>query len=135
MAEVEFFGETFALASEVSEFAWMEFASAAADGQDGDTMQGYASMMTLLRACIEQKDWPRFRATARKNRASFESLLPVIQAVFEQQADLPTGGSSDSSDGPAVTVQKSEPSAADKASAAFPGRPDLQLAVLPSLSA
>lgn len=142
---VEFFGETYALSGEVSEFGLLEFAEAAADGQDGDTMQGMASIMRLLRECVAEKDavetyvddmgetqtkvvaygWGHFKAAARSNRATVQDhLMPVIQKAFEAQADRPTGRPSDSSDGPRSIEPKSESSADVKVSP-FRGRPDL----------
>ncbi len=129
MATVEFYGETFTLTSEVSEWALMEFAEAAASGEDGGTMEGMASMLRLVQACVVDTDWARFRALARVKRADTDALLPVIQAAFAQAAERPTGRSSDSSDGPATTAQSSALRPADPATALFAGRPDRELAI------
>lgn len=142
-ATVEFFGETYALTGAVSEFALLEFAEAAADGQDGDTMQGMASIMRLLRDCIAKEPtvdedgtvvalgWASFRTAARANHASVErDLMPVIQQAFEAQADRPTGRPSDSSDGPALTAPSAASPSADRGMEHFRGRPDLQLQLI-----
>lgn len=146
---VEFFGETFTLSPDVSEFALMEFAEAAADGVDGDTMQGMASMLRLILDCLAEpepvvetaedgtetvvpqpSERARFRAVARKNRAAAKDLMPVIQAAFEGKAERPTGRSSDSSDGPGSTGPKSGSNSAVKGLERLAGRPDLQIAVV-----
>lgn len=127
---VQFCGEQFTLNDTVSEFALMEFASAAADGGDADTMQGMASMLRLIQDCIIPEDWMRFRTAARKNRVAAADLMPVLNASFEQAAGHPTGRSSDSSDGPASIDPKPVSSSAAKASGRFAGRPDLALAVI-----
>ena len=76
MASVEFCGESFDLNDEVSEFALMEFAEAAADGLDADAMAGMAAMMRLIKECVVKADVARFLKSARKNRA--ESKLSLI---------------------------------------------------------
>lgn len=131
---VEFYGEKFTLAESISEFALMEFAEAAADGEDGDTMQGMASMLRLIRGCIVDDDWAGFRKLARENRADTEALLPVLKAAMEQAADRPTMRSSDSSGGPRDTPERSVSLPADPGTELFAGRPDLQLALARTLA-
>ena len=135
MASVEFFGESFALNAEVSEFALMEFAEAAADGLDADAMAGMAAMMRLIKECIVPADVARFLKSARKNRAESKDLLPILTATFEQVTEHPTGLPSDSSDGQTVIVPSSVVKPADRGLEHFAGRPDLQLAVQHSRSA
>lgn len=133
MATVDFFGESFELNPEVSEFALLEFSLAAEEGQDGDTKQGMASLLLLVKDCVVASEWGRFRALARSRRAKVSDLMPVITATFEQVAERPTGESTDSSDGLSETPASSESSAAVKASAIFPGRPDKAAAALRSV--
>ena len=128
MSAVPFFGEQFDLNPEPSEYALMEFAEAAADGVDGDTMQGLAAMMRLVTECIDVKDRSRFRVLARKSKAGADDLTKVIQAAFKQETERPTGRPSDSSDGPTITAPRSVASSDDKPSR-FAGRPDLELMV------
>lgn len=128
MATVELFGDTFKLNAEVSEFALMEFAEAASSGQDGDTMQGFASTLRFVRECIDPDDLGRFTAAARKNKAKITDLLVVIKASFEQETERPTSRPSDSSDGPSSIEPKSGSNVDDKVSR-LAGRPDLQLMV------
>ena len=135
MTSVEFFGEQFALNETVSEFALMEFAEAAADGLDADTMAGMAAMMRLIKECIVTDDVPRFLKSARKNRASSADLLPILEATVQQVTERPTGLPSDSSDGQSAIVPSSVVKPADKGLEHFAGRPDLQLAVLHTRSA
>lgn len=129
---VEFCGERFALAGAPSEFAMMEFAQAAEDGQDGETMAGMASMLRLVRDVVAAEDWPRFRNAARSNRADTEALMAVVQSAFAVVAERPTGRPVDSSPGPSPTPARSVLSAEQRATARWPGRPDLQRAFLAS---
>jgi hypothetical protein len=135
MTSVEFFGESFDLNAEVSEFALMEFAEAAADGLDANAMAGMAAMMRLIKECVVTDDVARFLKSARKNRASSKDLLPILKAMFQQVTERPTGLPSDSSDGQSVIVPSSVVSAVDKGLERLAGRPDLQLAVLHTRSA
>ena len=135
MASVEFFGESFALNAEVSEFSLMEFAEAAADGVDADAMAGMAAMMRLIKECVVTDDLSRFLKSARKNRASSKDLVPILEATFKQVTERPTSLPSDSSVGQPTTVLSSVVKPADKALEHFAGRPDLQLAVLHTRSA
>lgn len=128
MATVELFGQEFGLSTEISEFALMEFAEAASSGQDGDTMQGFASTLRFVRECIVADDVERFNATARRNKAKMTDLMVVIRAAFEQDTERPTSRPSDSSDGPSVIEPNSGSSAAGRVSR-LAGRPDLQLMV------
>ena len=130
MGTVEFFGESFGLNAEVSEFALMEFAEAASDGIDADAMAGMAAMMRLIKACVIEADAARFLKSARKNRASSTDLIPVLEATFGQVTERPTGLPSDSSDGQPVIVPSSVVKPADQGLERLAGRPDLQLAVL-----
>ncbi len=126
LPSVEFFGERLALNPDVSEFAIMEFAEAAADGQDGDTMAGLASLLRLVRECIAEDDRARFTQLARKNRAGAEALTAVLTSG--PGTERPTVAPSDSSDGRTSTGLKSVSSSDVKVSP-LAGRPDLQLAL------
>jgi hypothetical protein len=129
MAAVEFLGESFELRPKVSEYALLKFARAAAAGEDGDTMEGMASMLRLLEKCIVPADWRRFDKLADEKDATAEQIMDVIKAAFEQVAERPTSLPSDSSDGQISTEPKSESNSAVKDSV-LSGRPDLQLAVM-----
>ncbi len=129
MGSIEFYGQQFELDDTPSEFALMEFAEAAADGADGDTMQGMASMLRLIRGCLTAEDWPRFARTARTNKAAAKDLLPVFEAAFGQATERPTGQPSDSTDGLPTITPKPASNSAGKVSTLLAGRPDLQLAV------
>lgn len=129
MAEVEFFGEKFGIVSEPNEFALDEFAAAAED-VESDSMAARAAIFRLVQESIVPEDWARFRACARKNRATQDQLLPVVAAVYEQATERPTGLPVDSSTGQDVTPLKSESKPADPVMERFEGRPDMQAAVL-----
>lgn len=123
-----FFGETFNLNPDVSEFALLEFAEAASDGQDGDTMQGLASLMRLVKECIAPDELKRFLTLARKKKAGAKELTEVIQSAFGDAAERPTGRPADSTDGPSVTLAKSE-SSSDATVSRLASRPDLVTAL------
>lgn len=111
MSDVEFFGETFALRHpDDYQWAMCEFAEAATGGVDDNTLQALATVMAMLRACIAEDDWPRFRASYRRNKAQVKrDLMPVVVAAFTQQVpDRPTVRPSDSSDGPQPIERPSE---------------------------
>jgi len=129
MAAVQFLGESFELRPKVSEYALLKFARAAAAGEDGDTMEGMASMLRLLEKCIVPADWRRFDRLADEKDASAEQIMDVIKVAFEQVAERPTSLPSDSSDGQISTEPKSGSNSAVKDSV-LSGRPDLQLAVM-----
>jgi hypothetical protein len=155
VAEVEFYGETFTLAGEFSEFALMEFAEAAEMGAEGG-MSSMAAMLRLVLDCIapgadspehakaradaiangdpdpgdQQPEHKRFRQLARKNRAKAEQLMDVLKAAMEAAAERPTGQPADSSTGPASIEAKSGNDAVDRVVRAFPGRPDIQAGIL-----
>lgn len=129
VADIEFKGQSFTLTDEVSEFALLEFADAAAAGQDGDTLQGMASMLRLVRECIAPDEWARFRALASTEKAKVADLLPIIQTAMSGAAERPTGQPSDSSDGLTSTPQRSESTPDAPVTDRLSGRPDLQLMV------
>lgn len=129
---VEFFGESLRLNPEPSEFAMLEFAQAADEGQDGESLAGMASLLRFVTEIVHPDDRAKFKQLARKNRASSKDLIRLLGLKVEDETDRPTGRLSDSSDGPSVIAPKSEPSYEEKVSQRFPGRPDLQLAVLRS---
>lgn len=129
MTSVEFKGEQFEVCDEISEFALLEFADAASQGMDGDTMEGMGAMLRLVRECIVPGEWRRFRALASAEKAKVADLLPIIQAAMSGAAERPTGQPSDSSDGLSTIQPKSESTPAVPGSDRLSGRPDLLLMV------
>jgi hypothetical protein len=129
MTTVQFFGEQFALREKVSDYALMKFARAARNGQDGETMEGMASMLDLLEKCIVPEDWKRFDKLASDSDAPAADIMAVIKEAFGQEAARPTELPSDSSDGPTAIEPKSPPSSDGNVSQLLRGRPDLQAAV------
>lgn len=125
---VTFKGETFTLNDEVSEFALAEFAEAASNGEDGDSLQGMASLLRFVLELITPKDRTRFRAVARRERATFDDLFAFLRGEVEAETDRPTGQSPGSSGGHETTPAKSGASFGGKGSP-LAGRPDLAFAV------
>lgn len=131
-ATVEFKGQTFTLNDELSEWALLEFAEAADSGADGNELAGAAALLRFVVELIHPDDRARFRAVARRERAKAEDLVALLMGRVEEQAERPTGRSSDSSDGPESTELKSDANSGDKpspASGLLNGRPDLQLMI------
>jgi hypothetical protein len=128
--QVEFYGETFTLAGEFSEFALMEFAEAAEGGTDESSMHSMAAMLRLVLDCLVPDDQARFRATARSNRAKAEKLMEVLKSAMEASTERPTGQAADSSDGPVPIEVKSDSEAVDRVVRAFPNRPEIQAGIL-----
>lgn len=127
MSTVPFAGETFEML-EVSGAALLDFAEASSEGQDGNMMEGLASIKRLIRDCLSDEDWKRFWALARKTRATPDDLLKVVQSILTGETERPTSRPADSSAGPSVTEPKSEPSADVKVST-LAGRPDLRVMI------
>jgi len=125
VAEVHLWGESFHLVDEPSEFAFLEFAEASED-IDSSKLAALAAVMRLLRETIADQDWARFRASARKNKAKIEDLLPVLVSVFIGGDVRPTGRPSGSSDGSEATGASSEDGVSSEALSLLGGRPDLQ---------
>jgi hypothetical protein len=130
----QFKGETYRINQDVSEWAFMEFAEAASEGQDANTLQGMASLLRFVLELVHPDERDAFRAHARKSRASTDDLLEFLLGKPAADAERPTGRSSDSSDGPTSTAPK--PAAnSDGSGSAVTGlallrtRPDLALIV------
>lgn len=110
-----FFGETFTLADEVGTMPLLEFAAAADAGTDASEMAGLAAMHALLRDCLVDEDWARFRSVAKKNKADTDTLLQVCTRVYEVISGRPTESPTGSSGGQSSPSPSSSPSAARKA--------------------
>lgn len=129
MAEIDFYGEKFTLVEKVGDYALMEFAESA-ERVDSESLAGLAAIMRLLKAAIPEADWPRFQATARKNRASVDVCMELVMVLFEQEAARPTGRPSDSSGGPRIIEPNFTGGSSSPVIDRLNGRPDLQLMVL-----
>ena len=141
---VEFFGESFALnPREDYEWSMIEFADAAMGGADTNLLSGAAAVMGLLKSAIapgevaegakEGKDWLRFKALAKKNKAQTQrDLMPIVVRIFTQSSERPTGRPSDSSDGPQTTPPSAEVASYSRVieREEASGRPDRALMVL-----
>jgi len=132
VSTIQFCGETFEVHPDgVSEWAQGEFSEAVARNAESDeeSAEVVAAMMRLAVGCIADKDVNRFRAVGRKHRATFASLLGVLQdatAVTERPTGLPT----DSSDGQPITDPKPDSPSVDPGLESLSGRPDLQMAII-----
>lgn len=136
----EFFGEEYALRAP-SQFALLEFSAVAQDANDDTSDDGIAevavmaAVMHLLEEIVDPKDWKRFAASSRKNKATTEDhFMPLIQqaAALLGEAERPTVLSSDSSDGQEATALRSVSPAVSRVLASEAGRPDRQVGILRS---
>lgn len=134
---VEFYGESFKVQSEPSEFALMEFADLAETGIDDAMMAGMAAVKRFAESTLIESEIPRWRKVARKNRASTTALMAFVNAAWadEEVAERPTGLPVDSSDGQPDIEPKSAASSDAKGSDRLTGRPDLRVAVARTKSA
>lgn len=106
-----FYGETFTIADEVGTMPLLEFAAAAEDGTDSSELRGLAAMHALLKDCLIEGDWPRFRESAKRNKADADTLLSVCTRVYEVISGRPTESPTGSADGQSTSSPSSSPSA------------------------
>jgi hypothetical protein len=111
VSEFQFFGDTFHLRpSNECQVAMLDFAELATGDVDENSIKGLAVVKGFLRDVVADEDWAAFWKSARANHATVrDHLMPIVVQVFVGEAVRPTGRSSDSSDGPTVTLVNSEP--------------------------
>jgi hypothetical protein len=83
---VEFLGQHFRISSRVGMMPVMDLAAAAASDSDTSDMDALAAVWHLLRDCIAEDEWHRFRAHAIAVKADVTELLPVTKRVAEMLA-------------------------------------------------
>lgn len=108
MAEITFLGEKFQILDQANEFALMEFASAAQEVDEENSLEALATIYRLIQATIVPEDWKRFRAHAREKRATVDQLMEIAVDVFEAASENPTQQPVVSSDGHWNDASKSE---------------------------
>lgn len=129
---VGFCGEDFTLADDLAYMVILQHSKALeATGEEKGRLLAVAQY-DLLRMVLADEEWPRFQQVATRNRSSEEQLWAFINDAVEAIVERPTSRSTDSSGGPSSTDPKSSATrtASDEAEEAFPGRPDLQIAVI-----
>ncbi len=114
---------------------WIEMAGSL----DDQSAEGYNAVKDLARLVFGDS-YDEFWATAKRNRQTQEQVMEAVQAVVAAQAKRPTLRSSDSSDGPQVTEEKSEPDLPSSVQRQvlkheMAGRPDLALMILETAQA
>lgn len=107
VADIDFAGQSFAMADKIGLMPLMRFAKAAKDGADSDSLDGILAMYALLEQCVAPDDWDRFQDAADKARSDGEELMAVVGFVIGELSARPTSRPSDSSDGPTTTQPKS----------------------------
>lgn len=113
--QLTFYGETFTIADEVGVMPLLEFAAAADAGTDAGDLAGLAAMHALLRDCLAEGEWARFRAVARDNKADADTLLAVCSKVYEVISGRPTESPTGSAGGQSSPSPSSSPSSMRKA--------------------
>lgn len=127
---VEWKGETFRIADEVGMMSRVWFAKMASDGADSDDLGAGAAMSDMLEDSLADGEYDRFRAHARKVKASTTDLLELCSLTLEALAKRPTVRPSVSSDGPSPTSQPSSDEPLQRVLSRIPAtRPDLRLVV------
>ena len=126
-----FGGQSFTLPDTPNPMALMEYAAVLNSGVHPESLDGLGALHELLEWCLGES-WPEFRDLALEQRSSADELLSVVRDVFAVYVDRPTGRPSDSSEGPAPTVVRSEGDAFSRAKANLEakGRPDLAVVVM-----
>jgi hypothetical protein len=131
VAELEFEGASFAVASKVGLMPLLRFAHLSKQGVDANDMDGMSAIYDLLRSVIADEDWGRFENHASVVRADGDDLMGVVSQAIELISERPTVRPSESSDGSAIT---SVSSVVDSSSRVIrrleqEGRPSIALAV------
>lgn len=96
---LDFCGEQFKIALDVGGMPLLEFADAAANGVDASEMAGLAAMYSMIRDCLADGEWDRFRQTAKKNKASIALIMQVCTSIYEALAKRPLVSASSSTNG------------------------------------
>jgi hypothetical protein len=127
---VEWKGETFRIAEEVGVMSRIWFGKLASEGADSDELDGLAAISDMLEDSLADGEYERFRAHARKVKASTTDLLHLCRDTMEAIAERPTVRPSDSSDGPEPESETSSDTPLGRVLARIPAtRPDLRLVV------
>lgn len=131
MASLDFLGESFQVADQVSVMPMLRFAKAAKNGLQAESMDGLAAIYDVVEQCLEPADWQRFEAFCDQKRVGAEQLLEFVAQVMAQVSERPTERPSNSSDGPLSTAASSTDDASSRVIRRFEekGRPDLALLV------
>lgn len=112
---VEFMGEKFRVAEKLGAMPLLQYANAAREGLDSDSMEGLAAMYAMIRDCIADDEWKRFERHATSTRADQAELLNVVTDVVAILTARPTVPPGDSSPGrPATSANsKAQPGSQD----------------------
>jgi hypothetical protein len=123
-------GAQFRIADKVALMPLLEFSHLAQEGVDSVDMEAMAAMYDVIKSCVADNEWLRFKQHAIKVRADDQDMLDFVKRTFEVLSDRPTKQPSDSSDGLQATKQSSTEDLSSRVLSRLGGRPDLQLAVI-----
>lgn len=104
---VECMGRRYRVADRIGLMPLMKFAHSAAQGLDGDDMEGLNAIYLMLKDCIHEDDWKRFGDEMIETKAEADDLMPVITRTIEVINARPTRQRSASSSGPPTTTPTS----------------------------
>lgn len=96
---LDFCGEEFKVAMGVGGMPLMEFAYSAKSGLDTSEMDGLAAMYSMIEDCLEEGEWDRFRATAKKHKSPITQLMKVATSIYAALSNRPLDTGKSSQDG------------------------------------
>ena len=120
------FGSTVRTNPDMSDLAIVDFMEVAG-AITADVVAASHAIKSFLRDCVHEDDFEAFWALGKANGQCAEDMMGVAKALTEAWTARPTLRLSASTGGPSPTNQTSAESVARRA---YPGRPDLQVAVI-----
>lgn len=121
------FGSTVRTNPDMSDLAIVDFMEVAGNLDEADMIGVFVVTKTFLRDCVHPDDFEAFWAAGKANGQGAEDMLAVAKALTESWTARPTRRQSASTGGLSPTPSTSPEQVAQ---AAYPGRPDLQVAVI-----
>ena len=104
-------GEIFAVHSQISAHAFLQFSRYAGEIDLSDEEQVGAVQMVvmfdLLRDAIVPEDWDRFQRTVKDKRVGIATIMAITSAIMEGESGRPTERPSGSPGRPSSTSRKS----------------------------
>jgi hypothetical protein len=82
---------------DVGVFPLLEFASAAEEGIDSNSLRGLAAQYSLIEDCIATEDWDKFKAVMKTYKFKGDDILQITTRVWSAVANRPLDQPSSSS--------------------------------------
>lgn len=102
------------------------------NGKAADDPEAIAFMAELFETLLGLQQYQLFRLRCGQFQTKPEKFVEIIEGVFEDFTNRPTGRPSDSLSGPQTTEKDSMQDSSSQALELLKNRPDLQVAVLAS---